>query len=463
MMEQTHFTSLPSDLLLVIFDWVSPLDIIHLRQTCKLLHELTVQRSVWASVYRNTSLFLPPGPHTLHPVSELERILVRAQRLDENWCLESGAPQLKTIRELTYEQDIRCMRLYRGRYLIVGFRYSFMLYDLERGSDWDQPIFQHDVEPQMGLEYRLRRHDSREGFQNDGHPEVGMYFAVFPRKKGHLRSHSIILWKIDPSQPVPISQVLSLPVEPSSVTTVVISNDYLVHWYTDDRKDRSFVYHIASKRLYHFEIPADEQQSWRPNDFIVLRDQVIAMHLHPRTKFECFAIPKQDETRTDDIRLERTHCGEWDVPIQEPQALVYRPPTSSTDEAKIVFASLMPLQRTVKLCLLEVILRQDGTISFNKIAEGNDTSSYFLSADICHRERFIRALSFEFSHVQPLQSLRLYDIDLNYQDQNGTPKIQERQLQLQSPHDLLGELAFDGYVGRICLGSENKVTVGDFV
>ncbi|KAF5355565.1 hypothetical protein D9758_006343 [Tetrapyrgos nigripes] len=328
MIEQAHFTSLPLDLLLVIFDWMSPLDIIHLRQCLGFCPQ------------KHFSLFLPPGPHTLHPVSELERILVRAQRLDEDWCLESGAPQLKTIRELTYEQDIRCMHLYYGRYLINLKLEALIGINRYFNVTWNPKWHFNTIFGAMirGEAFKAQR--------------LGCILQSCRERQGICDPMELFYGRL--------MQVLTLPVEPYPITPVVISNGYL-------------------------------QQSWSPDDFIVLRDQVIAMHLHPRTKFECFAIYKQDETRTDDIRLQRTHCGEWDVSIRRPQALVYRPPTSSTDEANFIFVSVMPLQETVKLCLLEVILRQDGTISFNKIAEGNDTS-YFLSADICHRERFIRAL-----------------------------------------------------------------------
>lgn len=71
---------LPLDLLLHLFSFLDPLDIIALRKTCKTLHEATLQRQVWLNTLRRVcvanSVFAPSLPFMEMTLLELEHAAV---------------------------------------------------------------------------------------------------------------------------------------------------------------------------------------------------------------------------------------------------------------------------------------------------------------------------------------------------------------------------------------------------
>ncbi|THV07277.1 hypothetical protein K435DRAFT_329479 [Dendrothele bispora CBS 962.96] len=150
-----QFCSLPNDILYTILTWVTPLDILRLRQTCKYLRDLTLEPLVWISAYRSSILFLPPGPSLSSPVHKIERTLIRAQKLDMKWdsILQGRATDSETAEKTVLFKTTRTRKFrtnelvihaqfFWGRYLFFGFSRSFELYDLDReGDDWNEPVF----------------------------------------------------------------------------------------------------------------------------------------------------------------------------------------------------------------------------------------------------------------------------------------------------------------------------------
>jgi len=148
------------------------------------MYDFTSLRTLWTSFYKDSSLFLPPGPFPSQSISDLEHVLVHAQRLDENWY-SSDAPEFKTTRELELDRPFFTAQLLRGRYLFLGLGNSFSLYDLDRGVSWNEPIYQMTADDDIEFEFPRPRADSTQWYLNG---DVGspMYVVVLARKRSQM-------------------------------------------------------------------------------------------------------------------------------------------------------------------------------------------------------------------------------------------------------------------------------------
>ncbi|THV06200.1 hypothetical protein K435DRAFT_849292 [Dendrothele bispora CBS 962.96] len=451
----SQFTSLPVELILGIINMVSPLDIIRLRQTCKQLYDLTLEPSIWTSYYRNSSLFLPPGPRPFQTIHDTERILVRAQKLDLHWTSESGSqpPQFRAMRELNYEESISRIYLFRGRYLLVGFRLRFVLYDVE-SSSWNEPIHTEDAEPSTIFNYQ------KDASMDDD----SMYVGILVMGVSVGPAQNLTIWEVKHSDSITVSKVVILQIPTSPTGDFVISNGFLIHWRAGREGGGSFLYHIETQKMYRFPV-SSEDRDWDPDYMIALPHRVIVVQWQdPSMTFDSFII--QDEAEPS---LKLTHHGICDFCIDDPKVLTFASTSSNAGHLSLVASRSLPGPWNVALGLLEVTLCSDGTVTFNVAAEGtpncNQSLSSTIHADICHRQRRIRALSFEGSLSDQPSYFHFYDIDLGVNAGSQKPSIQERQVQVQlvHPYSEAEEVRIDAFTGRICLDLWDKVAIVDLV
>ncbi|THV06454.1 hypothetical protein K435DRAFT_479331 [Dendrothele bispora CBS 962.96] len=129
------------------------------------------------------SFFYHRVPSLSQSVSDLERILVQAQKVDKNWNqTKPDVPKFKTIRQLSIESVAPAIQLLRGRYLLVGLAKSLSLYDLERSdASWDEPICIVDTVNDTEFDSKLGLSNSVEWYLNEETGSV-MYAATLATK-----------------------------------------------------------------------------------------------------------------------------------------------------------------------------------------------------------------------------------------------------------------------------------------
>ncbi|THV06452.1 hypothetical protein K435DRAFT_834135 [Dendrothele bispora CBS 962.96] len=224
------------------------------------MYDFTLERFLWTSFYRNSFLFLPPGPFSSQSVSDLERILVQAQKVDKNWNqTKPDVPKFKTIRQLSIESVAPAIQLLRGRYLLVGLAKSLSLYDLERSdASWDEPICIVDTVNDTEFDSKLGLSNSVEWYLNEEAGSV-MYAATLATKisptEHEIEPQKILVWKIEPTAPTVISQVASIPLKLPIMYNIYVSGTFVVCHsvaYPRCRLQDSLVYHIPTGKVYHF-------------------------------------------------------------------------------------------------------------------------------------------------------------------------------------------------------------------
>ncbi|KAH7919952.1 hypothetical protein BV22DRAFT_835043 [Leucogyrophana mollusca] len=108
---------LPYDILVEIASLLPTRSMIHLRQVSKLFQQLSYDRSVWAKIYRSSSLLRPPGPFTWQSAQFFEQASVRSSRLHLNW---PPNPKAKPVASRTINVgQINIFGLLSGRWMIM--------------------------------------------------------------------------------------------------------------------------------------------------------------------------------------------------------------------------------------------------------------------------------------------------------------------------------------------------------
>ncbi|TFL04736.1 hypothetical protein BDV98DRAFT_329703 [Pterulicium gracile] len=155
----SSFADLPVDILLHVFAYLDVPEILRLRRSSKSFQQLTAQYPVWHHAYHNSPLLL----QTLSPdatVAELERAVVKAERLDRN--LSSPFPRI--IKSRLLRIDAGHLALFRGRYLVSHVStVGLSCHDLDLEDDSaERPIAQFE---DRSLIFRASGdHDEASGF-----------------------------------------------------------------------------------------------------------------------------------------------------------------------------------------------------------------------------------------------------------------------------------------------------------
>ncbi|KAL6302367.1 hypothetical protein BKA93DRAFT_736997 [Sparassis latifolia] len=121
-------TDLPHDLLLEIATYLSVKDVLSLKQTCRVLHVLASADYLWhkISADNHQPLDLPLGVRPLSlPSDELQRLAIRALRLEANWRRSTPRLAAKAIVSSSEEPYVDEMQLLLGgKWLLTAQRRS---------------------------------------------------------------------------------------------------------------------------------------------------------------------------------------------------------------------------------------------------------------------------------------------------------------------------------------------------
>ncbi|KAF9062144.1 hypothetical protein BDP27DRAFT_1337093 [Rhodocollybia butyracea] len=176
----SSFVELVDDVLFNVFKFLNPLDIIAARKTCKRLQAITLDRSIWTTTYKaSTNDFLPVVFLSSQTIPELERLLLRAHRLDTLWV---HSLPLNQLRQQSW--SINCsikhalgsilqMEFYQGRYLVVLGSKAIVVYDLNDKHE----VFRHDVADDQYFS-RFRAHGHRADIVEDPSSDFIFLFSA---------------------------------------------------------------------------------------------------------------------------------------------------------------------------------------------------------------------------------------------------------------------------------------------
>lgn len=185
----SSFADLPVDILLHVFAYLDVPEILRLRRSSKSFQQLTAQYPVWHHAYHNSPLLL----QTLSPdatVAELERAVVKAERLDRN--LSSPFPRI--IKSRLLRIDAGHLALFRGRYLVSHVStVGLSCHDLDLEDDSaERPIAQFE--------------DRSLIFRASGDHDEASGFLTFLKEYGGANAgtrYSVVVMKLDlPPKPV---------------------------------------------------------------------------------------------------------------------------------------------------------------------------------------------------------------------------------------------------------------------
>ncbi|KAK7036412.1 hypothetical protein VNI00_011609 [Paramarasmius palmivorus] len=434
MKEQAQLQLLPDDIIFKILPFLSPLDILRLRQVARRLHKLTLERTVWTTTYRTSSLFLPPisPSQTVH---DLERALIRASQLDANW--ESANLKIE---------------LYHGRYLLLRSRSSFCLYDLDKPGDWDTPIYE-SVE--AGYTYVF---SGLGPSRSDTSANEEVYIPILRRQRT-MDQDLLTIWKLCPDKPCPLVVVSEFPTSPS--TSIWLANSILIcDWEkTTGTHPLPMVYDIKTQRRYRFPAPRDPEGEniWKSQsyhtEYIPTVDHVFAMHISlQETVIQVFSYPPSDAVDPD--ILIQTHFGVCPKGFTEP-ALVA---SNANDGGDVTLTlCLTAIFHRAGLHLFRLHLHQDGTLSFDIPPSGGISSAYSL---IVTANRLGRARGVSLTSNSSV-TLLLHNMEFTFGDD---PRTELRENSTIIPELTYGnDYTYDGFRGRLCVPSDSSVEIYDFV
>ncbi|PPQ86389.1 hypothetical protein CVT26_004861 [Gymnopilus dilepis] len=249
------FTSLAVDLVLRVFQFLQPSDIISLRKTCKTLSELTKLRTVWISALRSVMIKHCVSEATC-PFQEmtlplLEHVALAPHRLTSLVARSDGATVLPmTIRVLSPRLTNAEKEMYgiqdndglydscvepSGRFLASLSAYEsftlFTVWDLGLcGNDVIRPIARYLEEAPVTL--------FLDGF-NPGPQKSGAFYLVSANESSFLNPLSVLVHKVSMSAPVVMtfSAKLEIPIAAPFImphTHQVPGTCNLVAQYDDD-------------------------------------------------------------------------------------------------------------------------------------------------------------------------------------------------------------------------------------
>ncbi|KAL0955001.1 hypothetical protein HGRIS_003926 [Hohenbuehelia grisea] len=117
-----HFLELPEDLLIQIVGFMTPRELLRLKQTCRGMYAFGSMDVVWHNVRIDTPLsthFRNSRHIRRIPAKELQPHVMRALRLDANWRLRH--PAIKCLRQLDNEGTVSKMQLLQDSQWLLAF------------------------------------------------------------------------------------------------------------------------------------------------------------------------------------------------------------------------------------------------------------------------------------------------------------------------------------------------------
>ncbi|KAG6374522.1 hypothetical protein JVT61DRAFT_4570 [Boletus reticuloceps] len=135
---------LPPEVISHILSFLSPQEVVWLRVVSKQFRDISYDRAIWTTLYRNAPLPRPPGPFPSQTVQFLERTLVQSERLAHSWTTQP-MEEISSV-GIRPHGALDFYAIVYGRWLIGCERYSkvkIVAYDLEAGSHPYQVLWEH--------------------------------------------------------------------------------------------------------------------------------------------------------------------------------------------------------------------------------------------------------------------------------------------------------------------------------
>ncbi|KDQ61502.1 hypothetical protein JAAARDRAFT_30951 [Jaapia argillacea MUCL 33604] len=272
-MSITRLDTLIGDLLFIVLSYLSPRDILTLRKTCRSLRQATLDRSVWANAYRTSTYLRPAGPLESQSRQELEKNLIRAEKLDENWTASASPVSRRSID--TGTGNPFSMSLAQGRYLFVGDSKGLRCYDLD-SENYTTPIFDRQTPVRALACTPWVDHEGKEF----------IVLAISPRQTSTPR---IIIYKIhaNPS-PTEFDKVAQIEVETVNFFSLRIRGDFLL----SRARDSALLFDLRTHRWW--KLPGILRSLYQ----LRITDQHV-LGFHPQqttTEVEAFQLPVASTT-----------------------------------------------------------------------------------------------------------------------------------------------------------------------
>ncbi|KAG7091122.1 hypothetical protein E1B28_010176 [Marasmius oreades] len=448
---QLQLHNLPEDILFKIGSFLLPLDIIRLRQTAKWTRDFTSHRTFWTCCFRNSPLFLPPVKLEHQENVTLERLLIRAQRLDAYW--DGNVHQIKHQRRLPFQlsrDGIRAIELYLGQYLLVGFFSGFSLFDLDR-VDWDTPIF-HISEDRVRFAYRTGYNR-----RSNSHYSGEVYIPII--RMDNSPESSIVLWQLRTTQYPPLIKIDNISINFSVASSAWVAHGFLIYHLGQTSSSYPLVYHITTQKRYQFESVSQHisQTVWTNHiyhhEYIPTARYILAMHIgYQETILEAFRVSNAD-------MLVRTHFGVCPKGLTEPALISSVPEEVDLSSGTVITLSLAAIFHHDGLQAFRAFLHRNGTISF-ELPSAKGSSSYSLTVSSNLHERARAASRSANSTI----TLHLHDIDFRKSSDEPTEAVGVCPSSIVVPELADGvDHAWDGFKGRLCIQNDSHVDILDFV
>ncbi|KAF8442254.1 hypothetical protein L210DRAFT_3759737 [Boletus edulis BED1] len=110
--------SLPAEVIHHIFSFLSPCEIVRLRQVSKKFCDVTHGHTLWTEVYANARFLLPPGPFSWQSDRYLERTLVQSELASKTWTSQPLKMQSRIMTSWNGESDPVLWTVVWGRWCI---------------------------------------------------------------------------------------------------------------------------------------------------------------------------------------------------------------------------------------------------------------------------------------------------------------------------------------------------------
>ncbi|KAG7449832.1 uncharacterized protein BT62DRAFT_1073248 [Guyanagaster necrorhizus] len=442
-------SSLPEDILYNVFYFLSPVSILKVRQVSKDLYSLTRQKIVWTNAYRTSNSFLPVEPPADASAFEVERALLSAIKLDEAW--RKPQPEHVCKRFLKYSpgrSDNIYIKLYHGRYLMIGSRSSFSFYDLDaKPEDWGRPIFGSGESESTYSIYRVNTDDSA---------KVSYISAV---AMSRLPQYFIRIWQIDFVGKT-LLQVADVPIGRNMSSFAKITNGWLVHGANRQQGSNAFnavLFHIPTRRIYEVPVyvpsPGSGEERIFQIDYIIAPQHLLLMYISRRqTLFEAFPLPNTNDTVINRV-LSGSHSGIC------PSGFTETTFVSASDQAKRIrlLGSVItgPARGMPGVRVFDVVLKRDGLISFPEECYNNPMSGYNLHLTLS-RSGAVRGIC-----MAPT-TFTLLRVDFG-PTAAGDMQLDITELGLKMDGVIAYDVDFDGFRGRLCLVRDEGVMILDYI
>ncbi len=390
-----------------------------------------------------------------------------------NW--ELPTPKIVQQRLLTGNPNKtpqESIKLYHGRYLMVGSRSSFVFYDLDADT-WDQVIFGSGKTDATFTYYRANTDQPSEvsyisAVASTRWPTYTMYVFRSPIERPTDYIAVSRIWRID-FQERKLHRVADVPIGRAMSGFAKITSGWLVHGCNKDSSKSSFnavLFHIPTQYTYEvpvfvmvcsptssfedthsFEQPSQGDERIFQIDYIITESYIFLLYIsRRRTTFEAFPLPDTTVPPIGIPLLSSTHEGKCPGGFTE-TSLVYSQPNAMRLIANAVTAPSQGMR------FFDVELNPNGYITFSDGLHHAFDPGYNIhmsySKNGALRGVCMAPTTFGLLRIDGTdEQLRVSDLGGPNLEWEGPPAY---------------DIDFDGFRGRLCLVRDEGIVIMDFV